>query len=236
MSKIRLTENELRRLVNESLVELIDEGFLGNVAQAAGGYFSQVKDNLVQGAKNDWDNAKEGWNNAFNYKQNRERQRQKDILQRQNDAQQKEYEKNNQTEKQITDFYGIPCKETIKGGKNRGLNQPLYIHDTAGNYDYILGQTDFIIPNSNLYIRNRDDYNYYYNNDRLFLSNRNDSQIYKNVISKYVNQNNQWINGGNKEKLRNALKIYRLARTKAWENMYIKKNVQGNNNANPLQY
>lgn len=41
--KIRLTENKLREIVNESIKELIDEGFLGD-----------VWDNIKTGAQNDW--------------------------------------------------------------------------------------------------------------------------------------------------------------------------------------
>lgn len=41
--KIRLTENKLREIVNESIKELIDEGFLGD-----------VWDNIKTDAQNDW--------------------------------------------------------------------------------------------------------------------------------------------------------------------------------------
>ena len=216
MSKIRLTENELRRLVNESLVELIDEGFLGNVAQAASGYFSQVKDNLMQGAKNDWNNMKNSWNDNMNYRQDKRDTR--------------NHEKNNTDYNTIVNYYGQPCSEMNSGGVKRGLNKPLYVYDMKGDYEYILGMTDFVYPNSTKYIQNRQDYNFQVNNNSLFLSKDPNSQIFKNVTSKFLDMNGNWINGGNKDKLARALKNYRLARTKAWEQVYYQKGNTGNTN------
>lgn len=64
MSKIRLSEGDLRRLIHESIEDLINEGFLG-------GYFNSAWDAIKDGVKNDIDNVKNNYNTMKNYKNNK---------------------------------------------------------------------------------------------------------------------------------------------------------------------
>lgn len=214
MSKMYITENEMRKCINESIKELIDEGFFDGVK----GYFSQAKDTLAQGWKNDMNNIKDSWNNLKNYNKDKE------TAQAYNDA--------NLNYRNAVKYYGKPCTTISKKGTQTGQKLLFYVHDRAGNYDYILGLEDYVNHN-NVPINN--DEMYKNNISGGTLSFNTNGRLYKDVVEKYIDTSTmEWKQNDieTKIKLIRDLKNYRNMRTKAWENTFNQRNLS--NSTTPL--
>ena len=191
--KIRLTENKLREIVNESIKELIDEGFLGD-----------VWDNIKTGAQNDWcsfKNTFKGGNEG--YKNDVINKYGKPIIKQQNQF-------STNILQRLDYLYNKRNNNTITAKEEKELR----------NLEYSMEERDIFYRKSdvfgNRYIVGQDDY---MNVNVIKPSFNPNGKIYKNLVSKYVDRNGQYLQGKNWKMLQSALIKYRNNRDALWEEL-----------------
>ena len=201
MSKIKLTEGDLRKLVNESIKELIDEGVFGGLLQNAW-------DTTKQGIKNDWNNIKDNWNNISNYNTNKKNSANKDA---------------------VTQYYGEPCIQNPQ--KNNSIPSFVYIKDRSGydfimgENEFKDGNGN-IITNANQYYAALKNRNLYINDNEM-----NNPLYKNVVKQYYNPQTNMLNNNTSQQQFAKAIRDYRLKRTQVWEDFEEELLINLNNNS-----